>query len=358
MDSIPSHAMSMPAYRGPVSVHKAYASENDVAVLDEKRAAPQTPNKAAASSIMTDANSLRPASKQRGRKKNKNKNTQTSPDSMRHGGRQTPPYRPVYLKPAACAAFAGATFHASPAPSALPIPSFVTKTSSDTPALRDARDVVQEPSPPATDTDAPTPFRPSSAPRAHESPLDFMFRAHREEKKRNDKVRAASSGQNAHCRNVPSLQPLSQPDANSSPSFLSTPQTRPAPLKSLSNGLDISESDGVQGLAMGPAFSAPYQERIKAARSDSTRSHTQRIPEATVNDTASAEDPAEALKKFLFGTSNREQAARQGPVSTAFKHAHKPQLWKAETFPPEPSRSNDLQAMENDLRRILKIDLT
>lgn len=325
-----------------------YTSENDAETPTGDPAAPQTPNKATGSP--PDVNSQRSAFKQRSRNKIRAKNTPTSPEIMPQAGRQTPPHRPGNLKPAVCAAFAGATFHASPAPSALPIPSFVTRSLSDTPAHRGAREVVQEPSPPATDTDAPTPLRTSSAPRSHESPLDFMFRAHRQEKERNGNDGVASSGQSTAAR---SPQPLSRPEVTNSPSIVAASQARKASSKSPFDGLDVSEKVGNQNLPMGPAFSAPYQERIKAARSDYARPHTQRMPEAAYTDASSAEDPAEALKKFLFGTPKREQ----GSMSTSIKTAHKPQKWTTDGLSPEPSHSNDIQAMENDLRRILKLDL-
>ncbi|PHH80019.1 hypothetical protein CDD80_3148 [Ophiocordyceps camponoti-rufipedis] len=345
MNGIPSH-VATPAE--PARPQKVYASENDATTPNGHRAAPQTPSKASPSPA--EVYSQKSAFKQRSKNKIRAKNTPTSPEIMPQAGRQTPPHRPGNLKPAICAAFAGATFHASPAPSALPIPSFVTRSLSDTPAQRGAREVVQEPSPPATDTDAPTPLRTSSAPRSHESPLDFMFRAHRQEKERNGKDRAASSGQNTTAR---SPQPLSRLEVINSPTIVAASQARQASSKSPFDGLDDSEQVGNQNLPMGPAFSAPYQERIKAARSDYARPHTQRMPEAAFTDAASAEDPAEALKKFLFGTPKREQ----GPMSTSLQTAHKPQKWTTDGLSPGPSHSNNIQAMENDLRRILKLDL-
>ncbi|RDA89555.1 hypothetical protein CP533_3637 [Ophiocordyceps camponoti-saundersi (nom. inval.)] len=356
----------MPQNRGLVCAHKAYASENDVASLHHGSRQPQTPNKPS-----PVVNSPRPGSsnqhqqqqqqQQTGKSSNKKKarvrNTPNSPDSMQ---RQTPPHGPLYLKPAvARAAFAGATFHASPAPSALPIPSFVTRSSSDSPLVVHANareDATQEPSPPATDTDAPTPLRASSAPRARESPLDFMFRAHREEKERSGMLsRATSSSQIP----VTGTQLQSQAVTQSSPNLLniSSEADKPVFRKSPSTG---PAPDQVHGLPMGPAFSTPYQERMKAARSDYARRpppQARRIPEATSNDATPPEDPTEALKKFLFGTpstSKDQPSSRPTPTSA---NIHRPQLRKAETLPPEPSRSNDIQAMENDLRRILKLDL-
>ncbi|RDA87281.1 hypothetical protein CP532_1310 [Ophiocordyceps camponoti-leonardi (nom. inval.)] len=374
MDGLPSHIPSMPQTRGLVYAHKAYASENDAASLHHGSRQPQTPNKPS-----PVAGSPRPGSskqqyhhhqqqqqQQTGKSSNKKKarvrNTPTSPDSMQ---RQTPPHGPLYLKPAATrAAFAGATFHASPAPSALPIPSFVTRSSSDSPLVVHGgagEDAIQEPSPPATDTDAPTPLRASSAPRSRESPLDFMFRAHREEKERSGKLsRATSSSSHVATTGAIGTQPHSQAGARSSPNLLTTSSQvdRHVSRTSPFTGPEPSE---VHGLPMGPAFSTPYQERMKAARSDYARRpppQARRIPDAPSNDATPPEDPTEALKKFLFGTPAPTSKNQPPPLATpTTANAHRPQLRKAETLPPEPSRSNDIQAMENDLRRILKLDL-
>ncbi|RCI10976.1 hypothetical protein L249_5356 [Ophiocordyceps polyrhachis-furcata BCC 54312] len=356
MDRLPSHIPSMPQNHG----RKAYASENDAASLHQ----PQTPNKPShvAGSPMPASSKQQQTGKSSNKKKARARNTPTSPDSMQ---RQTPPHGPLYLKPAPNrAAFAGATFHASPAPSALPIPSFVTRSSSDSPLVVHAgarEDATQEPSPPATDTDAPTPLRASSAPRSRESPLDFMFRAHREEKERSGKLSraASSSSQVAAAATTTRTRLQSQAGAKSSPNLLTTSSEADKHV-SRTSPLTGPEPDGLHGLPMGPAFSTPYQERMKAARSDYARRpppQARRLPDATSNGATPPEDPTEALKKFLFGTPPPTSKNQPSLATPTTGNAHRPQLRKAETLPPEPSRSHDIQAMENDLRRILKLDL-
>ncbi|EEY22528.1 predicted protein [Verticillium alfalfae VaMs.102] len=90
----------------------------------------------------------------------------TPPPDFARTVRQTTPNSAAVPRLPSSAAFAGATFHASPAPSALPIPN-----------------AQQQPSPPATEPEMPTPRRPL-ANEARESPLEAMFRADRAEKEK------------------------------------------------------------------------------------------------------------------------------------------------------------------------------
>jgi len=96
--------------------------------------------------------------------------------------------------PAKSTAYAGPTFHASPAASALPIPKFLSKSvPPDTPQSSLQARLEQEKessdkssSPPREETvlEEPAPTNPSltNPSRTSESPLDFFFKAHREEK--------------------------------------------------------------------------------------------------------------------------------------------------------------------------------
>ncbi|KAF2181861.1 hypothetical protein K469DRAFT_588164 [Zopfia rhizophila CBS 207.26] len=85
-------------------------------------------------------------------------------------------------------AYAGPTFHASPAPSALPVPKFLSKSvpaSKPQPGFKssseDGSDSAPSPTPsPPSPSRAPIPI----LPRDEESPLDFFFKADREEKAR------------------------------------------------------------------------------------------------------------------------------------------------------------------------------
>ncbi|KHN97680.1 uncharacterized protein MAM_04695 [Metarhizium album ARSEF 1941] len=344
------------------TAHKAYASENDVAVLETPRPhMPKTPNKTGETSTPdTDfPSSQHSNSKSRAKNKANSKNVPLSPDPTRYG-RQTPPQRSVSIKPGINTAFAGATFHASPAPSALPIPSFLSKSSSGSPAAP-GKGALQEPSPPPTDGDIPTPFRPSSVPKMSESPLDFMFRAHREEKERNFRENLPS-----HSSSTSQSPQHSQPsNIGGLPKPSSLPHQRRTCFRQQAGGIDFLELDGTPGKPLGPAFSTPYQERIKAARSVSN-SNTPRSTGQTagyLNESEPVEDPAEALKKFLFGS---KPLISTGPLRTATETkfiqqtvaSANPSMSTGTESGPKTVRADNIEEMENDLRRILKVDMT
>ncbi|KAG8421931.1 hypothetical protein J3458_003762 [Metarhizium acridum] len=283
------------------------------------------------------------------------------PDSTQHG-RQTPPQRSVSIKPGINTAFAGATFHASPAPSALPIPSFLSKPSGESPvALGKGALRVQEPSPPSTDGDVLTPFRPSSVPKTNESPLDFMFRAHREEKERNSRENISSHSS----RPSESPQPLQRNDVGGPSKPSSVPHQRRTYFRQEAGGINSPELDGTPGRSLGPAFSTPYQERIKAARSTSNSNInlTKGQTAGYLNDSEAVEDPTEALKKYLFGNKNSITA---GPLRTTTETKPVPQTVPSAGISTstgtesgtKTTRASNIKEIENDLRRILKLDMT
>ncbi|CAM1510317.1 Fc.00g006520.m01.CDS01 [Cosmosporella sp. VM-42] len=363
MSETPSQPRTTPARRrqgrnvGRSGAQKAYASENDAVNFDlsHYEGVPRTPQKQDLNSPAL--NGTQPNSKQRTRNKPRAKNVPTSPESG-HPGRHTPPQTTASMKSTTGAAFAGATFHASPAPSALPMPSFFAKPSTDSPSSKPNQDVVQEPSPP-TDTDIPTPSHPSSMPQNRESPLDFMFRAHRQEVERQRRESSAHSP-----RQPPPtiISPLSRSpfEPTSVPKASTLPPTARSQVRLRPTGIEHAELDGTPGRPMGPAFSTPYQERIKAARSTSSHSapiqdQGQHLSELT------QEDPTEALKKFLFSgpapsgpTHAPDRYATNRSSHVQNNHTHPAASVANNTY---DSRTNNLQAMEDDLRRILKLDL-
>ncbi|KAF4988509.1 hypothetical protein FDECE_15033 [Fusarium decemcellulare] len=374
MSETPSQPTTTPARRrqgrgnGRPSAHKAYASENDAANLDLYRhdRGPRTPQKGAGTDSPA-AQTTHSHSKQRSRNNNnnhhnnksRNKNTPNSPESTRPG-RHTPPNQSSSMK-AAAPAFAGATFHASPAPSALPLPSFVTRSSTESPSnnktSRDiAQEPLQEPSPP-TDSDVPT-DEASWGGVPHESPLDFMFRAHRQEKERQRSGSSSSFRPSGLANDSPSSQSPFEPASVPKPATL--PQTARTQARFHSGGIDSAELNGTPGRPMGPAFSTPYQERIKAARSNSAQSPaTQASSQPRTNHTP-AEDPAEALKKYLF---NGNSSSMSNSLPNGFSSAPPSQPFNhPRSGPGAPvaygGRPNNLQTMEDDLRRILKLDMT
>jgi hypothetical protein len=260
-------------------------------------------------------------SKQKSRNKNRPKNVLTSPITTRKD-RITSPFSgmqsagmPSASKPMntpSTAAYAGPTFHASPAPSALPIPSFYSKSVPDSLGAKGLKFLKGDHL--ATPPHA-TPAAGQS--QREESPLDFFFKADREEKARahSATLMAAATG------------PFQPPDES-----VRTSQTPPAssnqsqPRQGSGNrtsagGIFAMEMDGEKeaGTPYGPAFSTPYSERINAARNNQqSRSSEQqafgvRVP---LNKT-------EALKAYLFsGTSVLSPTKEEDPVSAGPLHSN------------------------------------
>jgi hypothetical protein len=261
---------------------------------------PRTPRKNDRLASQNRANSSghENGSKQKGRNKNRQKNAAASPAATRND-LNTPPLNgaqpigmPSSSKPVAtpsATAFAGPTFHASPAPSALPIPSFFSRSVPDSPSVKvpskgnetSSSDSLTPPVP-ATNT----PLRNNNLQPREESPLDFFFKADREQKER---ARSASSTQNGPASTGPFPLPSSPQTSQTPP--ITRSQNRPRhSAKVSSGGLFAMEldSDGARS-PIGPAFSTPYSERINAVRT------AQNLP-----DTQSPLDKSEALKAYLF----------------------------------------------------------
>ena len=157
-------------------------------------------------------------------------------------------------------AYAGPTFHASPAPSALPIPSFFSKslpesdlattveTDSDT-ADMDG-DLETTPSKPRARPPQPPPQPVADEPQA--TPLDFLFKA---------AVKMRESNQ------------MTSPEASSR---MRSPQTDPKYLHSNSSGgvfpFEMDHSEQSRASPIGPSFAPSYQDRMNALRSSSSNS--------------------------------------------------------------------------------------
>ena len=323
---------------------KMYASENDVATYKTNGhfASPCTPQRARGSG--GDNTTLQTSSanpKQRGssnkNNRNRNKNGGTSSPGHQKQGRPSPPMSmsmPSRQEPTP-AIFAGSTFHASPAPSALPMPSFFSRSHSDSPSLKPTPAPLalgQEPSPPSTDSeDALTPPLLS---RKEESPLEFFFRADRAEKARTHRANSAITP-------APFSPPRdSPPGQNTVPKAAEpTRQSRrpPIPQRSTASGISSSELDGNPGQPLGPAFSTPYQDRIRAARPNSNSE--QATPTTAQNQDV---DPSEALKRFFFHgeSSPSSQGASPKPQQTHRQHQPREHFPSRQLFEPTRPRHN------------------
>jgi len=271
----------------------ALNAQSDMKYSVQPTTPPRTPRRDDQLQPSSQINSALPETGSKQRLRNKRpKNVMTSPAVIRNG-RNSPPLTgaqssgiPSSAKPISTpstAAYAGPTFHASPAPSALPIPSFYSKSVPESPGVTELKNRE------ASLSQSPTPTPPSGLqsrfPR-EESPLDFFFKADREEKAR---ARSASSTQTGP------FQPPSKSPLSSKTPPITTHQNRPRNTnRNSSSGMFAMEleGEGPLNIPYGPAFSTPYSERINAARSVGSMGRPTRETQQTMT--------SEALKAYLF----------------------------------------------------------
>lgn len=246
----------------PASARKNYASEGDV-LTDMPFPAdfPATPMKSNAASPAPGSQPPNSKSNKKSTRRPRPNNVSTSPGPARPG-RRTPP-NSASVKVSAAVAFAGANFHASPAPASLPMPSFLRMSSEMGPGSAVVKGPAKEPSPPASDCDSPSPSQQAAVAQVSrdESPLDLLFRADRAEKER--ARRATSTNATAGVDGPFSPPSEETPDPKTTYSFEPIPlrlPTRPAQR-------GVSDHSGTAGSGMRPdAFAMPIHERIRAAR--------------------------------------------------------------------------------------------
>ena len=331
---------------GKPSGLKAYASENDAAYAQPARfnGPPTTPDRNTGARTSSGHHAAQGNNRQQTLTKPRFQNDPSSPEPNYIGGPpKSTPMHPVTYNAGSEPAFAGATFHASPAPSSLPMPSFLSRAAAETPPSGRMPEVTQQPSPPPTDNDVPTPSRQITNQRVDESPLDFMFRAHRREKEE----RGVETANFQTSSFGGSFSPSAAKQGTSTQTLAASPTQRPT-VRRARSGIDREELDGMSTRATGPAFSTPYQDKLRAARSNI----------ATVQEqepSTMLEDPTEALKKFLFKPLS---AQHDSPVKSLPNSVPSPARQPIMGMPAESSsQSPSIKAMENDLRRILKMDV-
>ncbi|KAE8447367.1 hypothetical protein EG329_010781 [Mollisiaceae sp. DMI_Dod_QoI] len=296
----PHHLNQQAHERNSQSEMKKYNSEQTL----QPSTPPRTPRKDNQSSAQNPSSSATSGtgSKQKSRNKNRPKNVMTSPITTRNNGNTSPfpgvqsAGMPLSAKPMntpSAAAYAGPTFHASPAPSALPIPSYYSKSVPDSPGAKGLKSL----------RGAPLSTPPHAAPTANqsqreESPLDLFFKADREEK-----ARAHSATQAASAAGP--FQPPFDTSINSRTPPAPSNQTQPrhgSANRMSAGGIFAMELDGERegGTPYGPAFSTPYSERISAARKNQQSRPSEQPPLGSQR----SSDRSEALKAYLFSGSS------------------------------------------------------
>lgn len=155
-----------------------------------------------------------------------------------------------------------------------------------------------------------------------ESPLDIFFNADRAEK---EQARRASSATGFVAApgpfSPPSFQAPSPQVSRTAPRGPQTLFSRQSLLHRTSSsggGISTTELDGTPGQPMGPSFSTPYQDRIRAARaSDRTGGSSQAANrQQQLFQPSGEDDKADALKSLLgIGTAS-PSASRQSSMQT------------------------------------------
>ncbi|KAI1183327.1 hypothetical protein F5B17DRAFT_142668 [Nemania serpens] len=383
-----------PTGRNRSASQKVYASENDVpSYKSDNAVAPTTPQKQSPNGAAVPRTQSTIQKQKNKANKNRNaKNGVVSP--VRRQDRESPSLQPQ-ATPAPI--FAGSTFHASPAPSALPLPSFLGLSSADTPSVK-VKTTESAYDSSLTDSDETSPVD-DPVPRNEDSPLEFFFRAHRAEKAR---VRRASSA-NTDAVSTAALSPpqhTSHKECNTLPKATAHNSLRRPMLtgSATSPSMPTSQLGGVAELPVGPAFSTPYHERIRAAHSSQKPAR----PTPMVNHNL---DPnsSEALKRYLFtgqlgrfgsyessphsnpssqvhhlaqaqhkSGSDWQQSTHQAspqssfptqnlargvfPASVLTNHASRQPTTSGHVDAESIPRSDRILALEGDLRRVLKLD--
>lgn len=210
--------------------------------------------------------------------------------------RQTPSHSVASPQMKDSAAYAGPTFHASPAPSALPMPSFFSKSAPDSdlvpPIETDSDTAEMEPEPELT------PSKPRSRPQTtgnepKPTPLDFLFQAA------------------VQARNTKST---SSPEVNK----VRSPQTESKAMRSNPDGMfafEMENSVSPRNSHIGPSFAPSYQDRMNALQS-ARPSSTPQSPDITEEQRRMK---TEELKHLLLNPRpQKPPSAQPNPDQAAF----------------------------------------
>lgn len=213
-------------------------------------------------------------------------------------------------------AYAGPTFHASPAPSALPMPSFFSKSvleinsedvhtaSVDEDASETGGDCLRKENAPIAE----------QRPAQEESPLDFFFKADRHEKaeRRKSSAPVLSNGMASPSPlRSSSLAPVS---SSTSLSDVKARHHSRNPTDDSTCGMFTLDMDGASTgpKAIGPAFATPYRQRMEAVRSNTAPSN---VLAQTDHDEEQRKAKTKALKMLLL-TPEQQRPASAAAEST------------------------------------------
>lgn len=217
-------------------------------------------------------------------------------------------------------AYAGPTFHASPAPSALPMPSFFSKSVPEVNSDK-ARTVPVDEDASETGGDCLRKENAQITEQRHaqeESPLDIFFKADRHEKAERRKSSAPilpSGMASPSPLRSSSLAPIS---SSTSLSDVRARHHSRHPTDDSIGGMFALEMDGASTgqKAMGPAFATPYKQRMEAIRSNTAPSN---MISQTYHDEEQRKAKTKALKMLLL-TPEEQRPASASTESVGSSH--------------------------------------
>lgn len=195
--------------------------------------------------------------------------------------------------------YAGPTFHASPAPSALPMPSFFSKSmpESDLAPTLESENEGFEGDPEIETTPSKPKSRPQNTAQGEQStPLDFLFKA-------------AVQARNAQAQRSPEAElPTRSPQTDS--------KALPRNPNNVTEGMFPLEMEGSEspGFQIGPSFATSYRDRMGALRSASSPTQSP----AELNE-GERKAKTEALKSLLLNP--RPQRPSSSTAATQASHA-------------------------------------
>lgn len=262
-------------------------------------------------------------------------------------------------------AYAGPTFHASPAASTLPMPKFFSKSMPSQAAasgLQARLEAEHEGSESSTSESERPPFPPSpAAPFAREqSPLDLFFNAHRAERARQHSSDIGLTASNSTSQlsleqlgsGTPHTPPYPRPSQPQSRQSNATPSGKEMFMMELDGAGEHDESDV-------PGPRVPFKDRINPTKAAAGPQPSMR------DDETYRQAQSQALKKLLMTQPrsssplglHTEPRHHSRQASAPFELHGSPGLARA--TPPQPYNGQqrpDVRSMENDLRRMLKLD--
>lgn len=292
----------------------AGVSDGDQPVSDSGPSPPDTGYAAATSGAQSQVDARKERDKSQGPKKTHNTPKPNRAANQRHASPQPNSARPSQRQGTPIKqAYAGPTFHSSPAASALPLPSFYSKSMPSIPSAQtpgkveesEVHGVTSGPSESGRLTQVENEKKPES------TPLDFLFEAARQAR---DTPRAESPA--SRSANLSALEdsPLSR---------------SPAPREGSETVFPFElDGNGSTVNSIGPAFATPYKERMSALRSSSASPSTS----APDLDDEDRRTKTEALKKLLM--TNAQASPQRQPSAASYGsdannpfNARAPELW-------------------------------